>query len=344
MTIKLTPGEIYFIREKDILTNEKTSYVKVGLVKEKVDRDSENRLAEHQTGNPRELSVFKVIETPAVSEIEKMLHGIFATNRVNGEWFNFTDDQLSQCIEEAEALVKEAESNLEFFSEQDKLSKVLSSGEVKQPTDEIAKFHHEYLCADIEKKSCNPIIKKVKEILGEAVDQGEEGADELATVRESERKTFSKEDFQNSYPDLWEKYLTREEKISGSFRWTQPKDFQEDLSVINPELDTLIKEISEIITVAEERQGSIETLHQLRVQLIGYETRANWRMKIAKANVAVFCGRSPEVEGICKWTRESKMYETFEKNKFKEENPAIYKEFTSTTIGSRTRVRRSGRN
>ena len=136
MTIKLTPGEIYFIREKDILTNEKTSYVKVGLVKEKIDRDSENRLAEHQTGNPRELSVFKVIETPAVSEIEKMLHGIFATNRVNGEWFNFTDDQLSQCIEEAEALVKEAESNLEFFSEQDKLSKVLSSGEVKQPTDD----------------------------------------------------------------------------------------------------------------------------------------------------------------------------------------------------------------
>lgn len=344
MTIKLTPGEIYFIREKDILTNEKTSYVKVGLVKEKVDRDSENRLAEHQTGNPRELLVFKVIETPAVSEIEKMLHGIFATNRVNGEWFNFTDDQLSQCIEEAEALVKEAESNLEFFTQEEKLGKVLSSGEVKQPTDEIAKFHHEYLCAEIEKKSCKPIIEDIQEILGEANAQGEEGADELVTVQETRRQTFSEDDFQNSYPDLWEKYLTREEKISSLFRWVRPKDPVEDLSVINPELNTLIKEISEIITVAEERQGSIETLHQQRVQLIGYETRAEWRMKIAKANVSVFCGRSPEVEGICKWLRESKVKETFDKNKFKEENPAIYEEFTSTIIGSRTRVRRSGRN
>lgn len=344
MTIKLTPGEIYFIREKDILTNEKTSYVKVGLVKEKVDRDSENRLAEHQTGNPRELSVFKVIETPAVSEIEKMLHGIFATNRVNGEWFNFTDDQLSQCIEEAEALVKEAESNLEFFTQEEKLGKVLSSGEVKQPTDEIAKFHHEYLCAEIEKKSCKPIIEDIQEILGEANAQGEEGADELVTVQETRRQTFSEDDFQNSYPDLWEKYLTREEKISSLFRWVRPKDPVEDLSVINPELDSLIEEISEIITVAEECQGSIETLHQQRVQLIGYETRAEWRMKIAKANVSVFCGRSPEVEGICKWPRKSKVKKTFDKNKFKEENPEIYEEFTSTIIGSRTRVRRSGRN
>ena len=344
MTIKLTPGEIYFIREKDILTNEQTSYVKIGLVKEKVDRDSENRLAEHQTGNPRELSVFKVIETPAVSEIETMLHGIFAINRGIGEWFNFNDDQLSRCIEEAEALAKEAESNSEFFTQEEKLGKVLSSGKVKQPTDEIAKFYHEYLCAEIEKKSCKPIIEDIQEILGEANAQGEEGADELVTVQETRRQTFSEDDFQKAHPGLYKQYLKLEEKITSSFRWVRPKDPVEDLSVINPEMDSLIEEIYATIAAIRIHEGSIETLQQLRVQLIGYETRANWRMKIAKANVAVFCGRSPEVEGICKWPRKSKVKETFDKNKFKEENPAIYEEFTSTIIGSRTRVRRSGRN
>jgi len=343
MKVKLTAGEIYFIREKDILTDEKTSYVKVGLVKENEGRNSEDRLSEHQTGNPRELSVVKEIETPAVSEIEKMLHGLFATNRVSGEWFHFTDDQLNQCIEVAEELAKEAESNTEFFSKQDELKNVLSAGEVKQPTDEITKFHHEYLWAEVEKKSCKPITEEVKAILSEAVAQGEEGADELAKIQKTHRHPFSEEDFQNAHPGLYKKYLVLEEKIGGSFRWTRPKDSEKELSVINPELNTLIGEISATITAVRNRAGSIEILHRQRVQLIGYETRAEWQMKIAKANVAVFCGESPEVEGICKWSRKVELKENFDKNKFKEENPEIYEEFISEKTVSSTRVRRSGR-
>ncbi len=67
MAINLTPGEIYFIREQDVLTKEISDYVKVGLVREGEDRDSDERASEHQTGNPRELSVYKVVKTAAVS-------------------------------------------------------------------------------------------------------------------------------------------------------------------------------------------------------------------------------------------------------------------------------------
>ncbi len=44
MAINLTPGEIYFIREKDVLTHEVSNYVKVGLVREGEDRGSDERV------------------------------------------------------------------------------------------------------------------------------------------------------------------------------------------------------------------------------------------------------------------------------------------------------------
>ena len=98
MAINLTPGEIYFIREKDLLTKEVSSYVKVGLVREGEDRGSEERASEHQTGNPRQLFVEKIVKTEAVSAVENMLHDHFANQRVSGEWFDFDNVQLQECI------------------------------------------------------------------------------------------------------------------------------------------------------------------------------------------------------------------------------------------------------
>jgi hypothetical protein len=56
-------GEIYFIGEKDLRSKEVTPYFKVGIVRENAenaDRDSTQRLLEHQTGNPRELYIESV--------------------------------------------------------------------------------------------------------------------------------------------------------------------------------------------------------------------------------------------------------------------------------------------
>jgi len=39
MAIDLRAGEIYFIGEKDVRTNQSSSYYKIGLVREKDDRD-----------------------------------------------------------------------------------------------------------------------------------------------------------------------------------------------------------------------------------------------------------------------------------------------------------------
>jgi len=87
--MKLTAGEIYFVRERDIKSGEVTPYVKIGIVREgaKGPRTSEERLLEHQTGNPRNLFLHEVINTPAVEEIETRLHRTYAEQAVSGEWF-----------------------------------------------------------------------------------------------------------------------------------------------------------------------------------------------------------------------------------------------------------------
>jgi hypothetical protein len=82
-------GEIYFIGEKDLRTKEVSRYFKVGIVRENpdnADRDSTQRLLEHQTGNPRELYIESVVKTDQVELVETLLHKKFATLGVRGEW------------------------------------------------------------------------------------------------------------------------------------------------------------------------------------------------------------------------------------------------------------------
>jgi hypothetical protein len=97
--MKLTPGEIYFIGEKDLKTGLNTSYCKIGIVRDgaKGPRSSDERLLEHQTGNPRKLFLRDIVVAPAVEEIETRVHRIFAPLRVNGEWLELSDEQYAEA-------------------------------------------------------------------------------------------------------------------------------------------------------------------------------------------------------------------------------------------------------
>jgi hypothetical protein len=81
--MNLTPGELYFIGETDILTKKESLYIKIGLVRENYNRTSEARAFEHQTGNPRQLHVAKVVKAHAISEVENIIHKLYAPHRIN---------------------------------------------------------------------------------------------------------------------------------------------------------------------------------------------------------------------------------------------------------------------
>ena len=79
MAIKLTPGNLYFIRDIDYLTKDIGKYVKIGIVTN--DRATEERLKDHQTGNPRGIyPVDEVPDVPFVERLETQLHYEYMKN------------------------------------------------------------------------------------------------------------------------------------------------------------------------------------------------------------------------------------------------------------------------
>ncbi len=121
----LTPGQLYFINEQDIQTGARSNYYKIGIVRDADDRDSKNRLLEHQTGNPRKLCIVETLNMPAVEAVETNLHYLFASKRVMGEWMSFTGDELKGAIAKAKELAAQMQENIKDFEKAEKLKKLL---------------------------------------------------------------------------------------------------------------------------------------------------------------------------------------------------------------------------
>jgi hypothetical protein len=96
--MKFTPGELYVIGEIDLRTNQKTNYYKVGIVREKKERTSAERLKDHQTGNPRKLFVHDFIKCRVVEKVETVFHNLMAPKGVRGEWLELDESELAQAI------------------------------------------------------------------------------------------------------------------------------------------------------------------------------------------------------------------------------------------------------
>ncbi|MFE3861072.1 GIY-YIG nuclease family protein [Streptomyces goshikiensis] len=82
------PDRVYLIGDA------KTMHVKIGIAS-----DPKRRLSEIQTGNPARLVIFAVFLGNA--RTERALHKRFATRRLSGEWFDFSDIDPVQAVTEA---------------------------------------------------------------------------------------------------------------------------------------------------------------------------------------------------------------------------------------------------
>ncbi len=56
----------------------------------------EQRLKEIQIGNPNELSLIKFYQTYEYKKLEYMLHKRFSNRHIRGEWFNLTEQDISE--------------------------------------------------------------------------------------------------------------------------------------------------------------------------------------------------------------------------------------------------------
>ena len=325
--MKLTSGELYFIRERDFQTKEISRYVKIGLVREKDDRASQDRALEHQTGNPRELLIYKVIKTPAISEIENIVHGLFATERVSGEWFDFTEEKLAEAIDTAQNLADEALLYEDEIITAAGLAKVISTDTIIDPSVEALAWHGAFLRAEAIGKYCTEFAEGMRNVFREAIER-EEPVEHIAVLRErKDRKIFDSVAFELKYPDLYVQFTKVTKKIAPRLTWSRPKDFDKSISRLHPELYEYGTSLEGLAEQARGGKVSKELLHKHYLRLLGFGARADWEVEIARANIQTLCGDSGGIEGVCKWSRIEKETRSFDQAAFMEAFPDIAEEF-----------------
>lgn len=316
----LTPGQLYFISEKDVKTGELSSYYKIGIVRDAADRDSTNRLLEHQTGNPRQLYIVESLTMPAVEAIETNLHYLFARNRVMGEWMSFTDTELKSAINRAKELATEMEANLPDYEKVEKLGKTISDGSKIPPSTDSEYWFGVYHDHKQVLDACNEVLNAYDEYLLEGFEQGVVVPGVATVQQRAGAKKFDEKLFAEKYPDLYKEYSLTTSSMKASFRVSPAKDWQMDISVIGSEQVDLILSLKEALEGADHSIEAALALHEKHLGVREVEKYSAWQIDIAKLKLQVLTGESDGIEKQTSWKRELVEKSTLDRNALKQKH------------------------
>lgn len=324
--MKLTAGEIYFIGEKDLKSGVNTSFFKIGIVREgaKGPRSSEERLLEHQTGNPRKLYLRDVIKTPVVEEIETRVHRIFAPLRVNGEWLELTQAQYQEALKMTLEMATEAESNLLALEAAETLKSVTSNGVVVEAPAQVHHFWKELSLAKSVIKACGDALELIKPTIYRFAVQGE--TEGIASIQERKgRLIFDVEQFKQDNQELFDKYQV--DKSSWHQRFTLSKIKEDlDLEQFSPGLQELIKKLETLCSEVK-TASDLLNIHSLHVQLLSREARAQWVASLREAHIKYRLGENEGFEGVCKWSRVEKLKRVLDEKALSSDHSVLFSKY-----------------
>jgi hypothetical protein len=328
-------GEIYFIGEKDLRTKQITPYFKVGIVRENADnadRDSTQRLLEHQTGNPRELYIESVVKTDLVELVETLLHKKFAPLGVRGEWMLLTAEELSQVQKEAGALAKEAAEITADLENAEKLAKEKSDEELVPATDELKALNEIYLESNAKLKSCDEMFDAIKEIFAEALEDEDEEEEVEAFVKVQEKKgkaVFDEESFKAKYEKIYSKFVIPKSTIKGTASFSGSRGFKKEFKEFDPSFATMVEGFRPLVEKIKAGKEKKESLHGFSLELRRVSAEATWSKMKAESKIKVACGTHAGIDGLFKWARTEKVTESLDRKGLKEAHPELYAEFTT---------------
>ena len=324
--MKLTAGEIYFIGEKDLKSGIDTSYVKIGIVRDgaKGPRTSDERLLEHQTGNPRKLFLRNVVKTPAVEEIETRVHRIFAPLRAHGEWLELTEGQYEEALKMTSDMAIEAESSLPALEAAEALKSVASNGLIIEAPSHVLDIWKELSLAKSVVKACGDALDLIKPTIYQFAVQGE--TEGIASIQERKgRLIFDVEQFKQDNQELFDKYQV--DKSSWQQRFTLSKTKEDsDVEQFSPGLQELIREL-EILCSEVKTASDLVNVHSVHVQLLSREARAQWVASLREALLKSILGVNEGFEGVCKWPRVEKLKTVFDEKALSIDHPDLFDKY-----------------
>jgi hypothetical protein len=322
--MNLKSGELYFINEVDVLTGVASNFYKIGLVKDSRQGDAANRLDEHQTGNPRKLVIVECIEAPAISDLEKSMHYRFATRRILREWFVLDADELTTSIGIAKELAGEQSRHRHQLAVAAELSKVESNESTREPQDEDLEWFLSFLSAKALGVRAKALTTRTKTFFKSAIEVGAD-AGNYAKWTQATRKTFDKDKFAESYPELFEQFSKEETRLTPKFLLKPQRDAQ------TPELPdsflVLEQQFEQFFGGGSSDADALHQLHQLHLQLLRFTAQAKWDREIAEANLKALCGESDGIGELLTWRRKQVTSSKLDETALKAQHPEIYEAF-----------------
>lgn len=322
-------GEIYFIREKSA-DGSLSPFVKIGLVRDAEGRDSFNRLAEHQTGNPRTLDLQPdcIVKTAGVDMVEAQMHRLYANQRVSGEWFEFSDDQaIATAVARAQALADEAAAIVPLFGKAEALSAVDSNGVKRSPTEAETALGIRLAVAKMQISLCEEQQTRIKSLIAISAEAGEDVSKVASTSSRTFAPKFMESEFKVAHPDIFEKYQYEVPGRNHSFTCKTKVDLadlgEDFLSAYN-EVVSIIDSVTEHSLVPRLNGATLTLTH-----LVGL---AKWEVEVTSAELKLAMQDVEEIKGVCGWKRYDKVSMKFDARLFAEENNDLASKFMSEAI------------
>jgi len=333
MAIKLTPGNLYFIRDIDYLTGEIGKYVKIGIVTN--DRKTEDRLKDHQTGNPRGIyPIAEVKDVPFVERLETQLHYEHNEKWITGEWFLLDDKEVKAVVKRAEEL--KAQQLLDKSLIEDVLLKVqkkISNGQLKSASKKSRDLEKNIIQL---KGELNVLKAKIEISKYEfyALLGANGSIDGVLRIKYTASKlTFDEKAFQKAHPVMYDKFvLPRPDTFKHTFNYTNKGEYS--LGFVDPAIHAAQAALGATIYTqgqlsgVQKRSKKIELLHADHLRLLKETKWREYELETMEYQLQKLVGVYDGIDGICTWRRFYALQsDAFNVTAFKEKHPKIFEAF-----------------
>ena len=333
-------GEVYFIGERDRSTGKLTENVKIGMVGAK--GDSGDRLKQHQTGNPRDLVLHHVVETPAPFWVENGLHQRLNGLRVRAEWHRLDTKGLENAIRLAEALASESFVHIPFMNKQEHLRTCLSDGTKLDPSEDSTMWHERLNRAKAQLDRIDELKEAYSGII-DAMSPSEIEQAELEDIVHLEYYTdvkFNLEGFSAKYPELISKYTISETKIGGNIT---PKYLDLQISEIDPSLETFSSDFLSLCGKVSKKDAVLGDMSDLQAELQFRENVISWEREISIAHLVSICGLASGITNQLTWNRTARTKTSLDKEALESNHSKEYSKFVSAEMKTRMITRKRAR-
>lgn len=325
-------GKLYLIGEKDYFDGSHSNYFKIGIVKN--DREVEDRLFEHKTGNPRELVICHSLDSLAVEYLETSLHHRLATKVAQSEWFRLSKEEYDFVVNLAQSLSNDLDGQVPFVQKANELENKTSNGITLDADNEIQTLHLNLLPSRLLENKIDKIVGHVRETLAKRHVKSDTPNPGGTVMVEYDFPVFDTSKFLLEMPDEAAKY--QKKKISSSFRISAPKEIKDEIENRN-----LVKEILDI-DLSEVEMLNDRDLEQSRRELDQVQAEKSWLGTELEAKVKASVGENEAIKSIATWKRVEKS--SFDPSALKKADPDLHAKFVQIQKRQRLVAVNAGQN